>query len=153
MASLSFKVVVRMEVILACIAMFFLTLPANTNSAKIAVVLFPNGPSHYFMMEKIGKELISRGHEVTLLKLFLKQVKTKIIYVHFLMKFTQVKLVELLFTIKLENRSLKTHLTSRVITAIYTVASKADRANMKPFALSWAAYICVSCIPQYGQCT
>ena len=36
----------------------------TTNSVKVAVVLFPGGASHFFMMESVGQQLEVRGHEV-----------------------------------------------------------------------------------------
>ncbi|XP_048580162.1 UDP-glucuronosyltransferase 2B13 isoform X2 [Nematostella vectensis] len=52
-----------------CTAVFqsiaILLMSQSSSSAKIAVLVIPNGISHFYMMEPIGQELEARGHEVT----------------------------------------------------------------------------------------
>lgn len=41
-----------------------LCLLVEVHSAKIAVLIFPAGGSHFSMMEPIGQQLEARGHKV-----------------------------------------------------------------------------------------
>lgn len=39
-------------------------LAVQVHSAKIAVLVFPSGGSHFFMMEAVGQQLEARGLQV-----------------------------------------------------------------------------------------
>jgi len=49
---------------LALTALTLLCIAIQVHPAKIAVLTFPAGGSHFFMMETIGQQLEARGHKV-----------------------------------------------------------------------------------------
>jgi len=54
----------NMESVIVYVTVVLLSLSAQIDSAKIAVLIFPAGASHFLMMETVGQQLEARGHEV-----------------------------------------------------------------------------------------
>ena len=55
---------VLVAAIAVAVAVLCCSSSSTTEAARIGMYGFPKGPSHHMVMTKIGRELVSRGHEV-----------------------------------------------------------------------------------------